>query len=843
MGIHPYFHRFLFLLALTLVLSMPASGKEIIGEHLYETLLETPHPYPGAAEGAPVVVWEDFFEYPQAAYLVFEFSRFELEPGDWVEITTPEGRVIQRLEGRGFKNKGGDFISKLVPGGEAFISLYSTHPKPRAFGYEIGRISRGFSEVELAQRKDRAICGTDDKQDAICYQSSFPAIYRKSRAVCRIVMDGDALCTGWLVSCENHLLTNNHCTWDDSDFDTQAELDRMEFQFMYQDATCGGGSPTWEYSFQGGTWLDNHQNLDYTLIQAPAGEDPASTYGYLNLDCRLVPVNEQIYIPGHPSGRPKEIAVQSTHAQDQSGFAEVYSQTEPACIGGTVGEIGYYADTEGGNSGSPVLSRVTNKVVALHHCADCPNRGVRIQNVYDEIQAGPAPLPDCTLYGQHGSLALDRELYGCSTAIGIKVRDENLEGAGTVSISLWSTTEPAPESVTLTENAILPGYFAGTSSTSETTPVHGDGLLSIHHGDTITARYIDANDGHGGTNVNRDDTAVGACAPPSISGVSATSITTSGATIGWTTNLPANGEVQYWEYPTGTPATVAIGTQTTAHSVTLGGLLDCTRYDFLVRSTDTAGNTAQDDNGGAGYSFWTGRKVVSFFDNMEGGVNGWTHSAATGTDDWQQLTSASHSATHSWWASDPSALKDDTLVSPAIDIDSTCTLSFWHKYDLESGFDGGVIEISTNGGSTWADLGPAITLHPYTSTLSTSYSNPIGGRMAWSGAADWQEVTANLSSYGPNTIRLRFRIGCDTSVGKTGWWVDDVDVSHAEPCGPVAGDVDGDGGFDSDDVSLLAAYLAGNGVVLVNPGEADQDGSGTLDARDLHLLLRLLVSL
>ena len=46
-------------------------------------------------------------------------------------------------------------------------------------------------------------------------------------------------------------------------------------------------------------------------------------------------------------------------------------------------DIGYYCDTEGGNSGSPVLSRETHKVVALHHCANCPNRGVRIQDIAD----------------------------------------------------------------------------------------------------------------------------------------------------------------------------------------------------------------------------------------------------------------------------------------------------------------------------------------------------------------------------------------------------------------------------------------------------------------------------
>ena len=844
MTYHHHFRLALTLAALAILLASPAIGKEIIGEHLYDRVLLTPHPYFGAPNGRTTAVWEDHFAFPRAKYLVFQFSRFELEPGDWVEITTVEGVIVQRLEGRGFKNRGGDFISKMVPGEEAYITLYSSHPRPAAFGYEISRISRGFSDVELAERQGRATCGTNDQQDAICFQASHPAAYRKSRAVCRIVMDGSAMCTGWLVSCENHLLTNNHCTWDDDDFDTQAELDRMEFQFMYQDATCGGGSPTWEYSFQGGTWLDNHHNLDYTLIQAPEGEDPVSTYGFLNIDYRLVPINEQIYIPGHPSGRPKEISLYSTHAQDQSGSAEVYSQSEPACVGGTVGEIGYYADTEGGNSGSPVLSRVTDKVVALHHCADCPNRGVRIQDVYDEIQAGPSPLPYCSRYGEHGTLALDQESYGCASTIGIKLRDENLAGLGTASVSIWSVSEPSPETVVLTESAILPGYFAGTITTTGGAAVHGDNMISTGQGETVSVRYVDANDGHGGVNVNRDDSALVDCTAPVISAIEVTGITTQAATITWTTDEPAHSVVEYWVDPSGTPELIMDGALVTSHSVPLAGLQDCTIYDFLVRSADAAGNTAEDDNGGDNYSFLTDKNVVSFADGMESGVNGWTHESGTGIDDWQQVTDFSHSSTHSWWASDPAEIKDAWLITPDIDIVATSRLRFWQKYNLESGFDGGVLEISTDGGSNWADLGAAITQNPYNKTLSTSYSNPIGGRQAWSGTADWQEVIVTLAAYGPDSVKIRFRIGCDNGVAKTGWWIDDFEISNSEPCDiPVDGDVNGDHVFDSNDVMLLAGYLAGDGVTLTDPDEADRDNNGILDAQDLHLLLVALNSI
>ena len=54
------------------------------------------------------------------------------------------------------------------------------------------------------------------------------------------------------------------------------------------------------------------------------------------------------------------------------------SVADPTYYGYDAGtDLSYYCDTEGGSSGSPVISRATNKVVALHHFGGCPNSGVR----------------------------------------------------------------------------------------------------------------------------------------------------------------------------------------------------------------------------------------------------------------------------------------------------------------------------------------------------------------------------------------------------------------------------------------------------------------------------------
>jgi Purple acid Phosphatase, N-terminal domain len=80
--------------------------------------------------------------------------------------------------------------------------------------------------------------------------------------------------------------------------------------------------------------------------------------------------------------------------------------------------------------------------------------------------------------------------------------------------------------------------------------------------------------------------------PPVIAGVGASSITSSGAAISWTTNEGSDTQAEY-----GTTAAYGSGTalntsMVTGHSVTLGGLSANTLYHYRVRSKDAAGNLA-----------------------------------------------------------------------------------------------------------------------------------------------------------------------------------------------------------------------------------------------------------
>ena len=173
-----------------------------------------------------------------------------------------------------------------------------------------------------------------------------------------------------------------------------------------------------------------------------------------------------------------------------------------------------------------------------------------------------------------------------------------------------------------------------------------------------------------------------------------------------------------------------------------------------------------------------------FFDNVESGAGSWSVSQGVGTNDWAITDTTSHSPGHSWFGQDVNTTSDQYLVSPAITPAAGAELAFWHRYDLEAsgydasrGYDGGVVEVSADNGTTWSDLGPHFTQNGYTTTISNNFNSPIGGRQAFSGdSGGWIESRADLSPWAGQAIRLRFRLATDSSTGRTGWWVDDIHV-------------------------------------------------------------------
>jgi hypothetical protein len=200
----------------------------------------------------------------------------------------------------------------------------------------------------------------------------------------------------------------------------------------------------------------------------------------------------------------------------------------------------------------------------------------------------------------------------------------------------------------------------------------------------------------------------------------------------------------------------------------------------------------------------TANVSTTFQDQMESGLNGWTGQALEGTLSWLQTTADSFSPTHSWFVQDISTRADTVLLMPSLaNLPARSVLRFRHRYNSEANYDGGVLEYTTNGGSTWVDAGSLVTEGAYTGSIRSTASSNLAGRSAWAGdSAGWSAVSVDLASLAGATVRFRWRFATDTSVSDEGWFVDDVVV-------------------DSTTYTCEAS--------LQKPGEASGQGGGALE--------------
>ncbi len=179
-----------------------------------------------------------------------------------------------------------------------------------------------------------------------------------------------------------------------------------------------------------------------------------------------------------------------------------------------------------------------------------------------------------------------------------------------------------------------------------------------------------------------------------------------------------------------------------------------------------------------------------FQDDMESGVGGWTQQTLSGNNPWGQTTTDAASPTTSWFVSNIDTVSDSVLLMTQLTaLPDNARMIFQHRINSESGYDGGVLEYSTDG-ATWLDAGALIVRGGYTNTISSSYSSPLGGREAWSGdSGGWQEVEVDLSTLAGSDVRFRWRFATDSSVSDEGWYIDDVVVDATSyicnPAGPA----------------------------------------------------------
>ena len=282
-----------------------------------------------------------------------------------------------------------------------------------------------------------------------------------------------------------------------------------------------------------------------------------------------------------------------------------------------------------------------------------------------------------------------------------------------------------------------------------------------------------------GSSADRSDGTEAFDVPPACNGVAVT--VSAPSAVRATRQMAYNVRL---ENASGAPASgVKVVSQLGAHVTYVGGSATCGGTFNAGKVTFTIGNMATGAVRNCQFKVKakaTPFTVVRYADDFEPDLSGWVPTHASGLVDWSLTTTDPHSPTHAAFASEPSTVSDQflTMAAPRTVV-ANDSLSFWHARALESTFDGGVVEVSNDGGTTWTDIGEAaFTDNGYNATISGGFGSPIGGQRAFSGGSDYVRSVASLAAYVGDNILVRFRAATDSSVGGDGWTVDDVQIGR-----------------------------------------------------------------
>jgi lysyl endopeptidase len=321
--------------------------------------------------------------YPGASY-VKPHVRLVLLPGEYLTVTDAAGE-----QSTTYRYGIGDRWLQSVDGDTAVLSV-----RGKLTHVAVDRVARGLTYSEnVAQRaaddarRDAAVragpragdgasrCASE-AADAVCFKAGYQVAYRNSRAVALLLIGGTRLCTAWRVGPNNRMLTSHGC------LPSGAEARNTEVWFNDECPVCGDIATAVPVKVNAGDLLSTDPTLDFTLFTVQ-NFAKVRQFGYLSLDVRDPGPGEQLYLPSHQGGGPTVIAIGAD--QQLGGECEVHAPVADGYAPGT--DVSYYCDTAGGSTGAPVISRSSDKVIAMHHFGGCPDSGVRIDLVDRKIGA------------------------------------------------------------------------------------------------------------------------------------------------------------------------------------------------------------------------------------------------------------------------------------------------------------------------------------------------------------------------------------------------------------------------------------------------------------------------
>ena len=164
----------------------------------------------------------------------------------------------------------------------------------------------------------------------------------------------------------------------------------------------------------------------------------------------------------------------------------------------------------------------------------------------------------------------------------------------------------------------------------------------------------------------------------------------------------------------------------------------------------------------------------------------------TGNNIWEVAeTNKVSSGVRSWLVPNVAGENEQAMfqVNPILVQGTQPVLRFYHYYETQTAVDGGIVEISSDGGSSWDQIGDKMFRNGYQRVLSYQtfvlpFLSAFSGRSNLDNTEELRPTYIDLSDYLGETIQVRFRFGANTlntdiwgnvQDNFDGWYVDDVE--------------------------------------------------------------------
>lgn len=271
-------------------------------------------------------------------------------------------------------------------------------------------------------------------------------------------------------------------------------------------------------------------------------------------------------------------------------------------------------------------------------------------------------------------------------------------------------------------------------------------------------------------------------------------------------NCPAGTGVRYNVYRSQTPgftpgAGNLLTTVTGATTFNDDAVTSATTYYYVVRAEDTTtggsgphgGNEETNTASIFATPFGAPLATVGTWTDNGGDTNAYLMPQAP----WQVTATQAQAGARSYHCGPDTgtypASTCASLTTPVLALATGSVLSYWVNYNAEYQWDGAVVEISADGGTTWADL-PPTTPAGYPTTLSQTVGNACGyaatqgaftGPSTNAALTGWaQYQTAIPATYDNANVQVRWRFTSDGGAEYQGFYLDTISVSNVHLAGP-----------------------------------------------------------